>query len=80
MKEGYVGKRINRVDAREKVLGKPLYAVDFHMEGMLHLKVFHALHPHALIRKIDVSKARQLPGVVQVITAADVPWLKTYGL
>lgn len=80
MKQGYIGKRIKRVDALEKVLGKPLYAVDLHMEGMLHLKVLRTPHPHALIKKIDVSKARQLPGVVQVITAADVPWLKTYGL
>ncbi|HOC06967.1 MAG TPA: xanthine dehydrogenase family protein molybdopterin-binding subunit [Bacillota bacterium] len=78
--KGYVGKRINRVDALDKVLGKPLYATDLHMEGMLYLKVLHAPHPHALIKKIDVSKARELPGVVKVITAADVPWLKTYGL
>ena len=49
--KGYVGKRINRVDALDKVLGKPLYATDLHMEGMLYLKVLHAPHPHALIKR-----------------------------
>lgn len=80
MKGDYVGKRIVRVDAREKVLGKPLYSVDLFKEGMLHLKVLCAPHPHALIKKVDVTKAKALPGVVSVVTAADVPELKTYGL
>lgn len=80
MSQGYIGKRVKKVDALDKVLGKPLYSVDLHKEGMLYLKVLRAPHPHALIKKVDVSKARALPGVVKVITEADVPWLKTYGL
>lgn len=80
MSKGYIGKRVNRVDALEKVTGTALYSVDYYSEDMLYIKVLRTPHPHALIKKVDVSRARELPGVVKVITAADVPWLKKFGL
>lgn len=80
MEKGYIGKRVNRVDALEKVVGKAMYSVDYYREDMLWLKVLRTPHPHALIKKVDVSKAQELPGVIKVITAADVPWLKKFGL
>ncbi|MGI6366463.1 MAG: xanthine dehydrogenase family protein molybdopterin-binding subunit [Bacillota bacterium] len=78
--KGYIGKRVQRVDALEKVTGQAKYSVDYYEEDMLWLKVLRAPHPHALIKRVDVSKARELPGVAKVITAADVPWLKKFGL
>lgn len=71
--KGYIGKRVQRVDALEKVTGQARYSVDYYEEDMLWLKVLRAPHPHALIKRVDVSKARELPGVAKVITAADVP-------
>lgn len=78
--KGFIGKRVDRVDALEKVTGQARYSVDYYDEDMLWLKVLRAPHPHALITKVDVTRARELPGVVKVITAADVPWLKKFGL
>lgn len=80
MSKGYIGKRVNRVDALEKVTGKAIYSVDYCSEDMLYIKVLRTPHPHALIKKVDVSRAQQLPGVVKVISAVDVPELKTFGL
>ena len=80
MKQDYIGKRVKKVDALAKVTGQAKYSVDYYADNMLWLKVLRAPHPHALIKKVDVSKAKKLPGVAEVVTAADLPWLKTFGL
>ncbi len=68
-----VGKPLRRVDAMGKVVGKTLYAADMFMPNMLHAKVFRSTEPHAKIKRLDVSKARALPGVVCVMTNEDLP-------
>jgi CO/xanthine dehydrogenase Mo-binding subunit len=68
-----IGKNVERVDSIDKVLGKPIYSMDILPENCLYLKIVRSTHAHALIRKVDVSQARQYPGVVLVITAADIP-------
>ena len=68
-----IGKNVERVDSIDKVLGKPIYSMDILPENCLYLKVVRSTHAHALLRKVDVSQARNYPGVVLVITAADVP-------
>ncbi|HEY68480.1 MAG TPA: xanthine dehydrogenase family protein [Thermoflexia bacterium] len=68
-----VGKPLRRVDALSKAVGATVYAGDFTLPNMLHAKVFRSTVPSARIRRLDVSKARALPGVVCVLTAADLP-------
>ena len=68
-----VGKNTERADSLEKVLGKPLYTLDLLPDNCLFLKVVRSTHAHALLKKVDVSEARNYPGVVQAITAADIP-------
>ena len=68
-----IGKSVERVDSIDKALGKPIYSMDILPENCLYLKVVRSAHAHALLRKVDVSKALQHPGVVLVITAADIP-------
>ena len=68
-----VGKKVRRVDANEKVLGKIKYTSDLKFPGMLYGKVVRSPHAHARILEIDDTKAKALPGVVDVITADDVP-------
>ncbi len=80
MTNKFVGKRIDRVDARDKVTGKALYSADFYQEDMLYLKVLRAPHPHARINSVDVTKARKIPGVVMAITAKDIAWVKNFGM
>ncbi len=79
MSEQVVGKPIPRVDARDKVTGRARYPGDFSMPGMLHAKILFAGRPHARILSIDTSEAEQVPGVVAIFTAKDVP-VNEYGL
>ncbi len=68
-----VGKPEPKVDAVKLVQGKPAFAADLEMRGMLYAKVLHSPHAHARIKSIDASKARELPGVAAVLTHEDVP-------
>src|SRR5213594_3290116 len=71
-----IGLSIPRPDAPEKVTGVVQYVADLSPRGLLHAKLLRSPHAHARILKIDVSKARALPGVRAVLTAADIPELK----
>jgi putative selenate reductase molybdopterin-binding subunit len=68
-----VGKPEIKVDAIKLVQGKPAFAADFEKRGLLHAKVLHSPHAHALIKKIDTSKAKALDGVATVLTWQDLP-------
>lgn len=69
-----------RPDAVDKVTGKGIYADDLYVEGMLHAKALRSKYPHALLKKVDVSQAKALPGVVAVLTADDIPGRKDCGV
>ena len=62
-----------RLDAVAKVTGAARYAEDIKMEGLLHARLVRSPHPHARILDINPAAALRLPGVVRVLTAADIP-------
>ncbi len=68
-----LGKALPRTDAPGKAAGKTPYAGDYVMPGMLHMKVLRAAIASATLVRLNVSRARALPGVVCVLTAADLP-------
>ena len=68
-----VGQSAFRVDLRQKVLGYGKYPDDIEMEGMLHLSAVRSQYARARVLSIDAAAALALPGVVGVLTAADVP-------
>ncbi|MDX8538798.1 xanthine dehydrogenase family protein molybdopterin-binding subunit [Mesorhizobium abyssinicae] len=68
-----VGTRPIRPDGVDKVTGRARYGADFNMAGQLVGRVLRSPHAHAIIRKIDTSKAEKLAGVKAVITAKDLP-------
>lgn len=68
-----VGKPLRRTDALSKTVGATLYAGDMYMPNMLHGKVFRSSVPYARILRLDVMKARALPGVACVLTSKDLP-------
>ena len=68
-----VGTRPLRPDGVDKVTGRARYGADFNMPGQLVGRVLRSPHAHAIIRKIDTSKAEALKGVKAVVTAADLP-------
>ncbi|MDF2874025.1 MAG: Xanthine dehydrogenase, molybdenum binding subunit apoprotein [Sporomusa sp.] len=73
MELNYVGKNVQRTDAVSKVTGALPYANDMVMAGMLHGKLLRSEYAHARILSISTTKAKEVPGVVAVITARDLP-------
>jgi CO/xanthine dehydrogenase Mo-binding subunit len=67
------GRDAGRLDGVAKVTGKMKYGDEINRFGQLYMAVLYAKYPWAEIREIDVSGARELPGVADVVTAADVP-------
>src|SRR5258706_9300378 len=68
-----VGKAERKVDAVKLATGKPAFVDDIELRGMLHARLLTSPHAHAIIRDIDASQARALPGVHAVLTYKDVP-------
>src|SRR5437773_2559904 len=73
-----IGKRIALVDSAGKSAGQGKYTDDLSLPGMLIGKILHSPYPHAVIRKIDSSRAEVLEGVVAVVTGPDAP--NKYGI
>ena len=67
-----IGKPTPRVDGVDKVTGQARYTADVRLPGTLWGKSLHSPHSHALIKRIDTTEARKLPGVHAVLTGADV--------
>src|SRR5579859_4111981 len=74
-----IGAPLPRPDAPGKVTGLTCYPADLIKPGMLHLQVVFAHRPHARILALDTSAALNYPGVVTVLTSADVPY-NAFGL
>ena len=75
---GAVGVAEERVDAVEKIRGEAEYTGDLDLPGLVAGAVLRSTVPHARIRSIDASAAERLPGVVCVLTAADLDDLDPY--
>ena len=68
-----VGKRIPKLDAAQKAMGRAEYIQDIKLPGMLYGKILYSKYAHARILKIDTSRAEALDGVHVVLTGEDVP-------
>ena len=68
-----VGQRVRRLDGIDKVTGRAKYGADAFAPGQLVGLTLRSPHAHALIKKIDTSKAEKIPGVKAVITSDDLP-------
>ena len=67
----YIGKKTKRLDGVSLVKGKPVFADDVILPEMLYLKILHSPHAHAIIKRIDTSKAERMQGVAVVLTHKD---------
>ena len=75
-----VGHTYTRPDGIEKVTGEAIYTDDLVFDGMLYAKARRAMIPHGILKKLDISKAKAIPGVVAVLTAEDIPGEHNHGL
>ncbi len=74
-----VGHSVPRIDAADKATGRAVYTADITVLDMVHAKILMSPIAHGIIKRIDASRALALPGVLAVITGADVPE-NTYGV
>jgi CO/xanthine dehydrogenase Mo-binding subunit len=77
---GRIGESVLRSDGRPKVRGEFAYASDLGADRMLWGATLRSPHPSARIRGIDITDALTLSGVHAVLTHADVPGRRTYGM
>jgi CO/xanthine dehydrogenase Mo-binding subunit len=75
----YIGHSVTRIDAPGKVKGETFYPGDINLPDQAYMKILFAERPHAIIHRIDTSKAEKTPGVLAVFTTKDVP-VNEYGL
>ncbi len=75
-----VGDGVARHLGAEQVLGVKPFVADLSVPGMLHGALVMAEHPRAVVRRIDRAAAEAAPGVVRVLTAAEVPGERHVGL
>ena len=68
----YIGRPLKRIEDPRLIKGQATYTDDIRLPGLLHAAILRSPHAHAHVRSIDTSAARKLPGVVAVLTGADV--------
>src|SRR5918995_6019052 len=73
----YVGSRVKRKEDVRLLRGVGKFVGDIHRAGMVHAAILRSTQAHARILKIDSAAAATLPGVIGVLTSADMPGLKT---
>src|SRR5215468_1013719 len=72
-----VGKAAPRIEGAQKVSGTARYTADHLLPGTIWGKVLRSPYPHARVVQIDTSRAQSRPGVMAVLTAADMPTVLT---
>lgn len=68
----WIGQHFPPLEDKRFVLGKGRYINDVVLPGMLHLATLPSPHAHAVIKRIDTHEAARLPGVVKIITGAEL--------
>ena len=76
---GRIAEDVFRIDAYSKTLGTGEYVDDMVLPDMVYASAVRSAYPRALVEDINISKALSLPGVIKVITAADIPGHNKHG-
>ncbi|MEO5918902.1 MAG: xanthine dehydrogenase family protein molybdopterin-binding subunit [Candidatus Limnocylindrales bacterium] len=69
-----LGKRVKRVEDQRLITGKGRYVDDIKLQSMVYCAILRSPYAHANIRSIDTSVARGMPGVLDVMIGADIPY------
>jgi len=68
-----IGKKVNRLEGKEKVCGTSKYIKDLEFEGMVYVSIATAGVAHGILKSVDVSQAKAVSGVIDVLTYEDIP-------
>jgi CO/xanthine dehydrogenase Mo-binding subunit len=74
-----VGQPKTRIDGPQRVTGKAVFTADLKLPGMLYGKILRSPYAHALIKRIDSSRAEDYPGVRAVLTYKNTPRIPFHG-
>jgi len=69
-----LGKRVKRVEDRRLITGEGRYVDDIKLQSMVYCAILRSPYAHANIRSIDTTAAKAMPGVLDVMTGADIPY------
>ena len=69
----YVNQAVPKLDAQALVTGQAVYTDDIAPDDCLIVKVLRSPHAHALIRDVQLSRAKAVPGIEAVFTYKDCP-------
>ena len=76
-----LGTRISRLDGPVKVTGRAVYTYDVRLPDLLYARILHCPHAHARVTRLDVTKAKEMPGVeaVRVVSGegSEIQWAGT---
>src|SRR6202165_2504908 len=76
---GPINRGMRRQEGRAKVDGSTTFTADLDLPGLLHVQLVLSHLPSARVRSVDTSAARSAPGVVDVVTGADLPQVEASG-
>jgi carbon-monoxide dehydrogenase large subunit len=80
MSETGIGARVKRKEDLRFITGKGRYTDDINLKGQVYAYFVRSPHAHATIKSINTAKAKKMPGVVDVLTGAEVAEDKIGGL
>jgi carbon-monoxide dehydrogenase large subunit len=69
-----LGQRVKRVEDHRLITGKGRYVDDIKLQSMVYCAILRSPYAHANIRSVDTTAARSMPGVLDVMTGADIPY------
>ena len=75
-----IGYSYPKVEAYEKALGIGPYVADMQIDNMCFGALAFSEHPRAIVKKIDVSAAEKINGVIRIFTGTDIPGQRYQGL
>ena len=78
--DGRIGKRHPKYQAADLVLGKSPFIADMKLPGMVYGVLKFSDHPRAKVLSIDFKNAKELPGLIKIFTAKDIPGNRYSGL
>ena len=68
-----IGAPVDRIEGRDKVIGEATYAFEYEQENVAYGAIVQSAIAKGTVKAIDPADALALPGVVAVLTAADMP-------
>lgn len=67
-----IGQSVEKTDALALATGNPLFTDDYHLNDYLHVRILRSPHAHARIKAIDVSEAKAMEGVTDILTHKEI--------